>query len=111
MSEEKKLFFPIFYNALEICASLKDEEFGKLIRVLLLSGGKRDYAPNLSPHLTIAYKFMLDSAIRVFEGSYGSSQRSRTQSRSKRELTPEEEQYIEETFQRALERSYGTKAN
>ena len=105
MSKEKNLFFPIFYNALEICASLSDEEFGKLIRALLASGGKKDYVPQYSPHLLIAYKFMLDSAIRVFGSGSGLSEKDRVKKRSPRELTPEEEEYAEEAFKRAVERS------
>ena len=107
MSEEKNLFIPIFYSARETTASLDDSEFGQLVRELLASRGRKDYVPHLSPNLVIAYNFMLDSAIRVFGNSYGSSQRSYTRKDSKRELTPEEEKYVEETFKLALERSYG----
>jgi len=108
MNEEKKLFIPVFYSALEITSTLSDEEFGKIVRALLASRGRKDYVPRLASHLAIAYNFMLDSAIRVFGNSYGASQKSRTRSSSKRELTPEEEEYAEEAFRRALERSYGS---
>ena len=108
MNDEKNLFMPIFYSARETTAGLSDSEFGQLVRELLASRGRKDYVPSLASHLAIAYNFMLDSAIRVFGNSYGASQKSRTRSGSKRELTPEEEEYAEEAFRRALERSYGS---
>ena len=109
MNEEKRLFIPIFYSAREITSTLSNEEFGKIIRALLASGGKKDYVPNLAPHLLIAYNFMLDSAIRVFGNSYGQSQQ-RTGSgykSSKRELSSEEADYADEVFDLAVRRSYG----
>lgn len=109
MSEEKNLFIPIFYSARETTASLDDSEFGQLVRELLASRGRKDYVPHLSPNLVIAYNFMLDSAIRVFSNSYGSSQQrgTGTYKSSRRELTPEEADYAEEIFKRAVERNYG----
>lgn len=107
MSDEKNLFIPIFYSARETTASLDDEEFGQLIRELLASRGRKDYVPHLSANLVIAYNFMLDSAIRVFGNSYGSQEKARGKKHSQRELSPEEEAYVEETFRRAVERNYG----
>ena len=111
MSEEKNLFIPIFYSARETTASLNDSEFGQLVRELLASRGRKDYVPHLSPNLVIAYNFMLDSAIRVFGNSYGSQERARSRKSAQRELTKEEEDYAEEMFLRAVERSYGVGAN
>ncbi len=107
MCEEKNLFMPIFYSALEITSALSDGEFGQIIRELLASGGKKDYVPNLPSALAIAYKFMLESAIRVFGNSYSSAGKSSKQKYSRRELSPEEADYAEEVFKRALERSSG----
>ena len=107
MNDEKNLFFPVFYSTLEITQSLSAEEFGQLVRELLASRGRKDYVPHLSAHLSIAYSFMLDSAIRVFGNSYGAHEKTRSRKNAPRELTPEEEAYAEEAFQRALERSYG----
>ena len=106
MTGEKNLFIPIFYSALEFTKLLCDEEFGLLIRELLTSRGRKDYVPRLPAHLVIAYNFMLDSAIRVFGNSYGAHEKTRSRKNAPRELTPEEESYAEEAFQRALERSY-----
>ena len=106
MSDEKNLFIPLFYSVRETTASLTDSEFGLLIRELLTSRGRKDYVPHLPTNLVIAYNFMLDSAIRVFGNSYGAHEKTRSRKNAPRELTPEEESYAEEAFQRALERSY-----
>lgn len=66
MSDERRLFIPLFYNTLEITECLTDGEFGALIRELLRSGGKREYKPKLPTGLTVAYNFMLDNAQRIF---------------------------------------------
>ena len=111
MADEKNLFIPVFYSAKEITSSLSDGEFGLLIRELLASGGKMDYKPNLKPHLLMAYKFMLESANRVFGSYYGSSERSRGYQSSKRAAAAEDDCAEDEAYKRAFERSYGTKAN
>ena len=83
MSDENKLFLPLFYNTLEITGSLDDAEFGLLVRALLKSRGSKGYLPNLPKHLLLAYNFMLDEAMRVFSlystrsgSSYGSKRSS-----------------------------------
>ena len=111
MADEKNLFIPVFYSAKEITSSLSDGEFGLLIRELLASGGKMDYKPSLKPHLLMAYKFMLESANRVFGSYYGSSERSRGCKSSQRASNPAGEDDKDEAYERAFERSYGTKAN
>jgi hypothetical protein len=105
MSEEKNLFFPVFYNALEITQSLSNEEFGSIVRELLASGGKKSYEPNLHAHLKIIYNFMLDGAIRVFAGAHDKSRWQKERKKPKDVLFRGEDD-PDEILRKALERTY-----
>ena len=102
MADEKKIFFPLFYNSLELTESLSDEEFGKLTRELLRSAGKKEYSANLEPKLTMAYNFMLDSAIRIFT-TYA---KPKYYSHSAKPKNKEYNFDPDEAFEKALARSY-----
>ena len=105
MSDEKNLFFPVFYSAFEITHSLSNEEFGSVIRELLLSRGKKSYEPKLPPHLKIIYNFMLDGAIRVFAGAYDKVRWQKDRQQPNKVLFRGEDD-PDEVFKKALERSY-----
>lgn len=110
MENQNSLYFPVFYNCLEITDTLTDEEFGILLRALLKHVPEGTLPNGLPPNLLMAYRFMLDSAIRVFN-SHGrwanGEKRRRTENKSgsilQRGFDPEE------AFQTALKRSYGKK--
>ena len=87
MSEEKKLFLPLFYNTLEFTESLTNEEFGRLVRELLRSGGSTDYKPTLPQGLIIAYNFMLDNAIKIFNLNFNRPMRNLTKQASEKKNT------------------------
>ena len=103
MTNENKLFFPLFYNTLELTKSFSDKEFGELIRELLKSEGRKEYAAKLGPELSIAYNFMLDNAVRLFDTySKQKSPRKNTKAYGREyNFDPEE------AFEKALARSYG----
>lgn len=101
MIEEKKLFFPLFYNALELTGSLSDAEFGHLIRELLRSDGTKAYSPNLETKLMLAYCFMLDNAIRIFN----SCGKPKYYIKRKKDSTREYNFDAEEAFAMALARA------
>ena len=110
MENQNSLYFPVFYNCLEITDTLTDEEFGILLRALLKHVPEGTLPNGLPPNLLMAYRFMLDSAMWVFN-SHGKwvsgAKRSRTDNKSiwisQRNFDPEE------AFQTALKRSYGKK--
>ena len=104
MTEENKIFFPLFYNALEITGSLSDAEFGCLIRELLRSRGSKTYSPSLlDAKLMLAYCFMLDTAMRIFNTYSKPKAGGKSQKEKKREYNFD----AEEAFEKALARSYG----
>ena len=108
MSEINKIFFPLFYSSLEITESLSDEDFGRLVRELLKSEGRKEYPAKLSPSIILAYNFMLDSAIRIFNLSFTRGARSRSVcTKTVNEKTRLGDFDAEEAFQKALMRSYG----
>lgn len=103
MTEEKKIFFPLFYNTLEITGSLSDAEFGLLIRELLRSRGSKTYSPALpDAKLMLSYSFMLDTAMRIFN-TYS---KHKTGSKGQKESTREYNFDAVEAFEMALARSY-----
>jgi len=106
MTEENKIFFPLFYNVLELTGSLSDEEFGWLVRELLKSGGTKEYSPSLDSKLMLAYCFILDGAIRIFN-TYS---RDKIQEKSKKNNKREYNFDPDEAFRIALARSYGMDA-
>ena len=108
MTEETKVFFPLFYNTLELTSSLSNEEFGVLIRELLNSRGSRDYSTSLPTNLIVPYKFMLDNAIRIFNLAYTKRAPQGKKGSTKKESERQGDFDAEEAFQKALMRSYGT---
>ena len=108
MSEDRNLFLPLFYNTLEITESLSDAEFGVLVRELLRSRGKKEYAPRLPQNLILAYRFMMENATRVF-GSWRFKNSGYRNSGGKKENSAPREMGFdpEEAFEKALERTYG----
>ena len=102
MTEENKIFFPLFYNTLELTGSLSDEEFGWLVRELLRSGGTKEYSPSLDPKLMLAYCFILDGAIRIFNTYSKDKIHEKSKKDNKREYSFDPE----EAFRIALARSY-----
>ena len=108
MSEINKIFFPLFYNSLQITESLSDEEFGRLVRELLKSEGRKEYPANLTPNIILAYHFMLDDAIRIFSLSFTRGARNRSSFADKKnDKTRLGDFDTEDSFQKALTRSYG----
>ena len=104
MTEEKKIFFPLFYNTLEITESLSDAEFGLLIRELLRSRGSKTYSPSLTDaKLMLSYCFMLDTAMRIFN-TYS---KSKAGGKGPKDNTREYNFDAVEAFEMALARSYG----
>lgn len=77
MKEYKELYLPLFYNWLEFTEELSDEEFGILIRALLLNARENAVPENLDAKIKIVYKFMLDSAKRAHESQKNLSQTRR----------------------------------
>lgn len=65
MSEYKELYLPLFYNWYELTEELTNEEFGELIRTLLLNARENKSAENLKGASKMAYNFMLDAAKRT----------------------------------------------
>ncbi len=105
---EKDLYMPLFYNCLDITESLSDSEFGQLVRMLLKKLGGRG-EPDISDmprELGIAYSFMLESAMRIVGRGCNAKEKNRnkpTEYKRYGSFDPKE------AFERALERSYGTR--
>ena len=116
MQGEKDLYMPLFYNSLEITASLSDAEFGRLVRALLakLGGRESQSEDDLPLELKIAYNFMLDAALRIigrerknrYMGTY-KNQNKTAESEPKRygNFDPKA------AFEKALKRTYGKQEN
>jgi hypothetical protein len=83
MKEYKELYLPLFYNWVEFTEELSDEEFGILIRALLLNARENAVPENLDAKIKIVYKFMLDSAKRAHESQKNLAQK-RSESSNKR---------------------------
>lgn len=110
MSQEKNLYFPIFYTACENTDSLSDEDFGILIRTLLKHASDRITPEGLKPILIPPYKFILEAAIRVFD-SRGKGQNSEKNPQAYTQRTETKKGHIDydAAYERAVERSYGKK--
>lgn len=110
MTNENKIFLPVFYNSLELTETLSNEEFGLLLRELLRSRGQKEYSANLPMHLRLAYNFMLDNAIRIFNMNLKYPMDKGAKGSSRKKLGTENERSFdgEEAFQKALARTYGT---
>ena len=102
----ENLYFPLFYKYYDITASMSDEDFGKLVRLVLLNmRGDRTEIPD---NLLIAYNFIIDAANRVF------AKRGRTpgadghkKQASKSAPPPKYSNFDpEEAFKNALERNW-----
>ena len=74
MTEYKELYLPLFYNWYELTEELTNEEFGELVRALLINGKEGTVPDNLSKGMRIIYKLMLDSAKRAHASQRGLSQ-------------------------------------
>ena len=111
MTNENKIFLPVFYNSLELTENLSDEEFGRLLRELLRSRGERGYSANLPVHLNLAYNFMLDNAIRIFNGGvkFRTDKGAKYAPRKNGGSEPERSFDGEDAFKKALARTYGQK--
>ena len=111
MTNENKIFLPVFYSSLELTENLSDEEFGKLLRELLRSRGERGYSANLPMHLNLAYNFMLDNAIRIFNCGLKRPFDKGGKYTPRKSGTGELERSFdgEDAFQKALARTYGPK--
>lgn len=110
MSQEKNLYFPIFYSTYDVTAPITDEEFGMLVRALLKHAPERTRPEGFSPHMLSLYNFMLESAVRVFD-SRGKSPNFEKNTEPSPRHTAEKKGHIDydAAYQRAIERSYGKK--
>ena len=92
MTEYKELYFPIYFNWLEMTEELSDTELGILVRALLENFSERKVPKNLSDKMRIIYKFMLDSGARTHQGQRELSEKRRESANkrwAKRENTEE----------------------
>lgn len=115
----KNLYFPLFYEYLELTETLTNAEFGRLVRLLLSSvGGKLD-KDEIQPKLRLPYSFMMDSAMRVFGRQKETSDRFREMANKRWEKEKggkkkPHDNYSDtdpdEAFRLALERSFGDEA-
>ena len=108
------LYMPIFYNSLELASALSDEEFGRVVRLLLsrLGYNKEGDLNSLSLTERMAYGFMLDGAMRIIgrekpdaSGTAATPPRSGGYKNEVRRFNFDPS----EAFQKAIERTYGKK--
>ena len=112
MTNENKIFLPVFYNSLDLTENLSDEEFGILLRELLRSRGERGYSANLPRHLKLAYNFMLDNAIRIFNGGVKLRMEKAVKFAPRKNGGSEQRERsfdVDDAFKKALARTYGQK--
>lgn len=109
MSQEKNLYFPIFYTACDNTDTLSDEEFGILIRALLKHGPTRTRPEDLHPLLISPYNFMLEAAVRVFDARGKSPNFSKNSAPPQYNAKKDTGIDYDAVYERALERTYGKK--
>ena len=113
MTNENKIFLPVFYSYLDLTESLSNEEFGLLLRELLRSHGEKGYSAELPASLRLAYNFMLDNAIRIFNSNARCSSDKAAKTAVRKSNTSKHESSFdaEDAFQKALARTYGKMDN
>ena len=111
MQKTNDLYMPVFYSYLEATKSLSNEEFGKIVRMLLAKlGSEKDaVVSELSDAGKIAYAFMLDGATRII--GRGANKSDATYKATSVSPTPKRQGNFDPraAFEKALERSYGKK--
>ena len=100
------LYFPFFYNYYEITESLSDEEFGRLVRIVMLS--MRGDKVEIPKEFKVIYNFIVDGARRVFE-SRMQKRKKYEQNNSKKPKERSGDFDAEAAFKKALERTYGSR--
>ena len=100
------LYFPFFYNYYDITESMSDEEFGRLVRIVMLS--MRGDKVEIPKEFKVIYNFIVDGARRVFESRI---QKRKKYEQSKAQISKPKERCgdfdAEAAFKKALERTYG----
>lgn len=110
MSDYKNLYFPLFYEWIKSAEPISDEDFGRIVRAVSRSMQGEDAVSELPSELRAICNFMINGAQRIFENSQAQSYSRAWNKKGARQESEEKREYIENAFQKALERSYGKDA-